>query len=181
MHYGAAAHFPILGRPISLLSIPEGGLDVVYLLFVCIRDAGSLGAHDTDCRLFRWRCQNSGLCQQLIELERVRVKGLREGRFSSRGILQTLGWDVETVHDNWEQWSSDGYAHRYDLLQDNDHPQTTVLAQRALKNIDMLPWPTRSSDLSPIDLVRDINGRKLQNHPHLALTVPVLMQQVQQT
>ncbi|GFU91978.1 uncharacterized protein TNCV_3766031 [Trichonephila clavipes] len=44
----------------------------------------------------------------------------------------------------------------------------------------MLPWPTRSPDLSPIEHVWDIIIRQLQSHPQLAMTVPVLTQQGQQ-
>ncbi|GBN18149.1 hypothetical protein AVEN_191706-1 [Araneus ventricosus] len=44
----------------------------------------------------------------------------------------------------------------------------------------MLPWPARSTDLSPIEHVWDIIGRQRQRHPQPALTVPVLTDQVQQ-
>ncbi|GFS75087.1 transposable element Tc1 transposase [Trichonephila clavipes] len=44
----------------------------------------------------------------------------------------------------------------------------------------MLPWPERSIDMSSIEHVRDIIGRKRQHHTQLALTIPVLTQQVQQ-
>ena len=64
--------------------------------------------------------------------------------------------------------------------QDNACPHTAVVTQRALQNIDMLPWPARSPDLSPIEHVWDMIGRQLQRHPQPALTVPVLADQVQQ-
>ncbi|GFU55402.1 transposable element Tcb2 transposase [Trichonephila clavipes] len=44
----------------------------------------------------------------------------------------------------------------------------------------MLPWRERSLDLSPIEHVWDIIERQLQHHPHPAMTVPVLTQQLQQ-
>ncbi|GBL96688.1 hypothetical protein AVEN_111833-1 [Araneus ventricosus] len=44
----------------------------------------------------------------------------------------------------------------------------------------MLPWPARRPDLSAIEHVWDIIGRKLQRHPQPALTVSVLTDQVQQ-
>ncbi|GBM44005.1 hypothetical protein AVEN_218153-1 [Araneus ventricosus] len=44
----------------------------------------------------------------------------------------------------------------------------------------MLPWPVRSPDLSPIEHVWDIIGRKIQRHPQPALTVPLLTDQVKQ-
>ncbi|GFX55649.1 hypothetical protein TNCV_269371 [Trichonephila clavipes] len=44
----------------------------------------------------------------------------------------------------------------------------------------MLLWHVRSPDLSPIEHVRNINGRQLHYHPQPALTVPLLTQQVQQ-
>ncbi|GFY27487.1 uncharacterized protein TNCV_2071071 [Trichonephila clavipes] len=36
------------------------------------------------------------------------------------------------------------------FLQDDAHPYTTVVTQRSLQNVDMLPWPVRSTNLSPI-------------------------------
>ncbi|GBN87752.1 hypothetical protein AVEN_148099-1 [Araneus ventricosus] len=62
----------------------------------------------------------------------------------------------------------------------NARPHTVVVTQHSLHSVDMLPWPTRSPDLSPIEHALDIIGRQLQSHPHLTLTVPVLTDQVQQ-
>ncbi|GBM83466.1 hypothetical protein AVEN_138319-1 [Araneus ventricosus] len=64
--------------------------------------------------------------------------------------------------------------------QDNARPHTPVVIQHALQSVDMLPWPARSPDLSPIEHVWDIIGRQLQRHPQTALTVPVLTYQVKQ-
>ncbi|GBN06607.1 hypothetical protein AVEN_7478-1 [Araneus ventricosus] len=52
--------------------------------------------------------------------------------------------------------------------QDNARPHSAVLTQHALQSVDMLPWPARSSDLSPIEHVWDIIGRQLQRHPQPA-------------
>ncbi|GBN35376.1 hypothetical protein AVEN_242637-1 [Araneus ventricosus] len=59
-------------------------------------------------------------------------------------------------------------------------PHTAVVTQHALQSVDMLHWPAGSPDLFPIEHVWDIIGRQLQRHPQLALTVPVLTDQVQQ-
>ncbi|GBN73540.1 hypothetical protein AVEN_199945-1 [Araneus ventricosus] len=64
--------------------------------------------------------------------------------------------------------------------QDNARPHTAAVSQRALQGVDILPWPARSPDLSPIEHVWDIIGRQLQHHPLPAQTVPVLTAQVQQ-
>ncbi|GFV62897.1 uncharacterized protein TNCV_472391 [Trichonephila clavipes] len=56
----------------------------------------------------------------------------------------------------------------------NALPHTSVVTQSALQSVDMLPWLARSPDLSPIENVWDIFGRKLQQHQWLALTVPVM-------
>ncbi|GBN35713.1 Transposable element Tc1 transposase [Araneus ventricosus] len=64
--------------------------------------------------------------------------------------------------------------------QNNARPHTAAVSQRALQGVDILPWPARSPDLSPIELVWDIIGRQLQHHPLPAQTVPVLTAQVQQ-
>lgn len=37
--------------------------------------------------------------------------------------------------------------------QDNARPHTGVVTQRALQGVDMLPWPARSTDLSPVEHV----------------------------
>ena len=64
--------------------------------------------------------------------------------------------------------------------QDNARPHTAAVTQRALHNVDVLPWPARSPDLSPIEHVWDIIGRQLRRHPQPALTVADLTDRVQQ-
>ncbi|GFS55965.1 uncharacterized protein TNCV_2564311 [Trichonephila clavipes] len=63
--------------------------------------------------------------------------------------------------------------------QDHIHPHTTIVTQWALQNVDMLPWPARSTDLSPIEHEWNIIERQLQHHPQPVLSVPVLTLQVQ--
>ncbi|GFV66327.1 DDE_3 domain-containing protein [Trichonephila clavipes] len=46
--------------------------------------------------------------------------------------------------------------------QDNARPHTARLSQQCLQGYDVLPWPARSPDLSPIEHVLDALGRKLQ-------------------
>ncbi|GFV10365.1 transposable element Tcb2 transposase [Trichonephila clavipes] len=46
--------------------------------------------------------------------------------------------------------------------QDNARPHTARLFQQCLQGYDVLPWPARSSDLSPIEHVWDALGRQLQ-------------------
>ena len=63
---------------------------------------------------------------------------------------------------------------------DNARPHTAAVTQRALQNVqnvDMLPWPVRSPDLSPIEV---IIGRQLRRHPQPAFTVADLTDRVQQ-
>ncbi|UYV75359.1 hypothetical protein LAZ67_12003626, partial [Cordylochernes scorpioides] len=45
--------------------------------------------------------------------------------------------------------------------QDNTRPHTARISQQALQDVQMLPWPPYSSDLSPIEHVWDIIGRRL--------------------
>ncbi|UYV71450.1 hypothetical protein LAZ67_8003270 [Cordylochernes scorpioides] len=56
-------------------------------------------------------------------------------------------------------------AQRYvdDVLrpQDNARPHTARISQQALQDVQMLPWPPYSPDLSPIEHVWDIIGRRL--------------------
>ena len=49
--------------------------------------------------------------------------------------------------------------------QDNARPHTAHMCQHALQGIQMLPWPPYSPDLSPIEHVWDVIGRRLQTLP----------------
>ncbi|UYV69311.1 hypothetical protein LAZ67_6003224 [Cordylochernes scorpioides] len=59
-------------------------------------------------------------------------------------------------------------AQRYvdDVLRpDNARPHTDRISQQALQDVQMLPWPPYSPDLSPIEHVWDIIGRRLHALP----------------
>ncbi|UYV62988.1 hypothetical protein LAZ67_2002752 [Cordylochernes scorpioides] len=47
--------------------------------------------------------------------------------------------------------------------QDNARPHTARINQQALQDVQMLPWPPYSPDLSPIEHVWDIIGRRLHS------------------
>ncbi|GBM91450.1 hypothetical protein AVEN_226832-1 [Araneus ventricosus] len=64
--------------------------------------------------------------------------------------------------------------------QTNARSHTAAVTQHTLQSVDMLPWPARSPELSPIEHVWDIIGRQLHRHLQSALTVPALIHQVQQ-
>ncbi|UYV62386.1 hypothetical protein LAZ67_2000352 [Cordylochernes scorpioides] len=49
--------------------------------------------------------------------------------------------------------------------QDNARPHTARINQQALQDVQMLPWPPYSPDLSPIEHVWDIIGRRLHALP----------------
>ncbi|UYV84269.1 hypothetical protein LAZ67_X001712, partial [Cordylochernes scorpioides] len=49
--------------------------------------------------------------------------------------------------------------------QDNTRPHTARISQQALQDVQMLPWPPYSPDLSPIEHVWDIIGRRLHALP----------------
>ncbi|UYV74101.1 hypothetical protein LAZ67_11002118 [Cordylochernes scorpioides] len=49
--------------------------------------------------------------------------------------------------------------------QDNARPHTARISQQALQDVQMLPWPPYSPDLSPIEHVWDIFGRRLHALP----------------
>ncbi|UYV82057.1 Transposase, partial [Cordylochernes scorpioides] len=51
--------------------------------------------------------------------------------------------------------------------QDNARPHTARISQQALHDVQMLPWPPYSTDLSPIEHVWDIIGRRLHALPQL--------------
>ncbi|UYV82264.1 Transposase [Cordylochernes scorpioides] len=48
---------------------------------------------------------------------------------------------------------------------DNARPHTDRICQQALQDVQMLPWPPYSPDLSPIEHVWDIIGRRLHALP----------------
>ncbi|UYV63374.1 hypothetical protein LAZ67_2003876, partial [Cordylochernes scorpioides] len=48
---------------------------------------------------------------------------------------------------------------------DNARPHTARISQQALQDVQMLPWPPYSPDLSPIEHVWDIIGRRLHASP----------------
>ncbi|UYV71204.1 hypothetical protein LAZ67_8002157 [Cordylochernes scorpioides] len=49
--------------------------------------------------------------------------------------------------------------------QDNARPHTARISKQALQDVQMLPWPPYSPDLSPIEHVWDIIGRRLHALP----------------
>ncbi|UYV79799.1 hypothetical protein LAZ67_18000688 [Cordylochernes scorpioides] len=49
--------------------------------------------------------------------------------------------------------------------QDNARPHTARISQQVLQDVQMLPWPLYSPDLSPIEHVWDIIGRRLHALP----------------
>ncbi|UYV84986.1 hypothetical protein LAZ67_X004178 [Cordylochernes scorpioides] len=49
--------------------------------------------------------------------------------------------------------------------QDNARPHTARISQQSLQDVQMLPWPPYSPDLSPIEHVWDIIGRRLHALP----------------
>ncbi|GFW47774.1 transposable element Tcb1 transposase [Trichonephila clavipes] len=57
------------------------------------------------------------------------------------------------------QWLSEAI-----FQQDNAQPHTVRLSQDCLRTVTDLPWPARSSDLSPIEHIWDHLGR-LVGHP----------------
>ncbi len=64
--------------------------------------------------------------------------------------------------------------------QDNARPHTANITRMALQEVDVLPWPARSPDLSLIEHVWDMIGRRLRANPEPALTIPQLRAQVEQ-
>lgn len=65
--------------------------------------------------------------------------------------------------------------------QDNARPHTAHVTSAFLEenNINMLPWPPRSPDLSPIEHVWDMMERRLRRLPHPPNTLEELRQQLQ--
>lgn len=65
--------------------------------------------------------------------------------------------------------------------QDNARPHVVRLTVNHLHNaqVNLLPWPPRSPDLSPIEHVWDIMGRRLTNLPHPPQTLEALRHEIQ--
>ncbi|GFY32247.1 transposable element Tcb2 transposase [Trichonephila clavipes] len=56
-------------------------------------------------------------------------------------------------------------ARQRGIMQDNAPPHTAHISQHDLRGVQMLPWPAYSPDLSPIEYVWDVIGRRLQTLP----------------
>ncbi|GFV34607.1 transposable element Tcb2 transposase [Trichonephila clavipes] len=48
------------------------------------------------------------------------------------------------------------------LQQDNARPHTARVSQDYLRSVSTLPWPTRSPNLSPIEHIWDLFGRRVR-------------------
>ena len=62
---------------------------------------------------------------------------------------------------------------------DKARPRTAVVSQRALRDVQQLPWPARSPDLSPIEHVWVMMKRELTLSLEPATTIAELRQQEQ--
>ncbi|GFX93608.1 transposable element Tcb1 transposase [Trichonephila clavipes] len=61
--------------------------------------------------------------------------------------------------------------------QANARPHTTRLSQDCLRTITTLPWPARSTDLSPIEHIWDHLGRRV-GHPTSLNKLEARLQQI---
>ncbi|UYV62856.1 hypothetical protein LAZ67_2002164 [Cordylochernes scorpioides] len=78
---------------------------------------------------------------------RVRVWRRRGERSNSAGFVERL------------------IARQRGIMQDNARPDTTRIIQQALHDVHMLSWPPYSPELSPIEHVWDIIGRRVHALP----------------
>ena len=63
--------------------------------------------------------------------------------------------------------------------QDNATPHVARVSMECLSNIETLPWPARSPDLSPIENIWDMMGRRLSNSLHSATNLNELRNQLE--
>ncbi|UYV72346.1 hypothetical protein LAZ67_9002717 [Cordylochernes scorpioides] len=106
-------------------------------------------------------------------------RGLRNGtgscsqmsRVSACPVIVAVyacGVDVEKGPIRQQLWNAppcDNGVPNALYQQDNARPHTARISQQALQDVQMLPWPPYSPDLSPIEHVWDIIGRRLHALP----------------
>ncbi|GFV83064.1 uncharacterized protein TNCV_1180781 [Trichonephila clavipes] len=130
-------------------------------------------------------------CQRLTEFERGSIIELKRGGFSFYDIAERLGRNVSTVHHFGQQWCrEEGQASTYkQLFCAQTHWACTqnfslvraifFYCMSILESVNVLPWPTRSPDLSSIEHEWDIIGRQRQHHPQPELNNLILTDQEQ--
>ncbi|GFX21209.1 transposable element Tc1 transposase [Trichonephila clavipes] len=117
-------------------------------------------------------------CEQISEFERGRIVGLREAGLSYRAVAARVQRDSSTIMRVSKHLNSTRYINEVlqsqaipflqrlpgaVFQQDNARPHVTKTVKSYLdsQQVQLLPWTAYSPDMSPIEHVWDIVGRRL--------------------
>ncbi|GFX88288.1 transposable element Tcb2 transposase [Trichonephila clavipes] len=123
-------------------------------------------------------CRRKGAkFEQISEFERGKIVGLREAGLSYGAVAARVQRNSSAIMRVSKQWTDEGRTARKSgsgprnvtsapddrRLQDNARPHVakTVKSYLDSQQVQLLPWPAYSPDMSPIEHVWDIVGGRL--------------------
>ncbi|GFU56368.1 hypothetical protein TNCV_3854421 [Trichonephila clavipes] len=129
--------------------------------------------------------RNEEKFQQFMEFQRGTIIGLREGEFSYNAIGARVQRNSSTVMQAWKQWTD---KHRIARKTDSGRRKQDSTLPYVVKtfrdfcaahHMQLLPWAAYSPDMSPIEQVWDLVGRRLARDLRPAASKDELLLRIQ--